>query len=693
MRYRLKHLKVAAFRGACDEVSVPLDKPLVVLYGPNGAGKSTLLTAIEWVLFPKEATLLKEHDIRERTDWEVRHVHGNEDPCVRLTLNGGSEDIVIEHTESKKKKKGGRPSDPRTSLNCAYADFKGLAYIHQETIRDFLIGRATPREEAFQRLLGAGWIQDLAEAIDGASKKLGCDEADQRVDALNTQIDARMQEAKRTRDEKENAARQAGLKEPWEEAADTEVGNVDTAIKAICGQFGIDAPALPESRPLEGYSERLRPILQNMRGQGPAKTHTDLSTRKTNLELARGSYSVAQDAVNNKRGEVQRTEPGVGTREELSQKTAAHKERRDELQSKIDNLSRERSVIRVALEYFKTSPDATGCPACQRDGVPDGIVTRLGQRLEAESTAQENKVGEELKGAKNHLKTLESLAEQWQGAEETLSKQRGILETALGRKMRVDEAPLHVVDAEIDRLKSEIGKLTQTVQDLQNSVTEIEKNAKRVDAVGEIVSLQLRVDTLGEIRRTTEWGTMTQELQALSRRELGLEHASHAVKQMAVSFAQQNLDRARQPITNVYRELTRRSDFPDISIDAQRKYAIEVSGESGIRKITAVLNQTDLDALAIAVVVGMATTFPEVHNLDFLILDDPSQGMDPEVTSRLAEVINTISEKIQVIVAAPNSALLEELKKSTRVKKVIELKARDSESRAPCVQLQSVSGD
>jgi chromosome segregation ATPase len=78
MRYRLKHLEIAAFRGARDRLSVPLDKPLVVIYGPNGAGKSTLTTAIEWALFPREASLLREHDIRERTDWEVRHVHSDQ---------------------------------------------------------------------------------------------------------------------------------------------------------------------------------------------------------------------------------------------------------------------------------------------------------------------------------------------------------------------------------------------------------------------------------------------------------------------------------------------------------------------------------------------------------------------------------------------------------------------------------------
>src|SRR5262249_15304868 len=159
----------------------------------------------------------------------------------------------------------------------------------------------------------------------------------------------------------------------------------------------------------------------------------------------------------------------------------------------------------------------------------------------------------ELEGVKSLVGTLESLAEEWKGAEKNLSDQRGNLETALGRKMRDDESPVQVADAEIGRLTTEIEKLTQTVQELQSRVTEIEKTAKRVDAVGEILSLKLRVETLGGIRQTAEWETMTQQRQALSRREQGFKLACDAVKQMAVILAQQNLDRARQPITKVYR--------------------------------------------------------------------------------------------------------------------------------------------
>src|SRR5205823_10728421 len=131
--------------------------------------------------------------------------------------------------------------------------------------------------------------------------------------------------------------------------------------------------------------------------------------------------------------------------------------------------------------------------------------------------------------------------------------------------------------------------------------------------IGAILTAQQRVEELGRIREMAEWKKMIRAQELLSGREQILKLASQEVRKLSARLAQNNLERARQPITTIYRQLTRRADFPSVSIDPQKKYAIEVSGSLGSQKVTAILNQTDLDGLAIAVVAGMATTFPEVH--------------------------------------------------------------------------------
>jgi DNA repair exonuclease SbcCD ATPase subunit len=565
--------------------------------------------------------------------------------------------------------------------------------MHQETIRDFLIGRATPREETFQRLLGAGWLQDLVGGLEDAIKKLRSDEVDQCVGTANTQLDARMQEARRLLEEKENAARRDGLKEPWEDAAAKALTGITEALGALCGQLGIQSPELPDSEPLSTFSERLRPVLQNIRGQGPARVSSDLSTRKTKLELARGSYDTANSAVKTKGDALQATDPQLRTREQVRKEIDSLKQQSGDLEGQLGHLSREHSVMQAALAYFSGSVDVSVCPACLRDGVPEDVVALLTQRLEAQSTAQEKALKEELDDVEKRLRRLNPFDKQLEVVEGQLSDERRKVELELGRQLGEDESPLQVIDAQLEVLNKKIDGLSRGVQDLQNAVTEIENTAKRVSDAGELISAQRRVESLGEIRQTSEWQEMIKAQQALARREQGCKLCCGAIKQVAAKLAQHNLDRARQPITRIYRELTRRADFPDIAIDPEKKYAIEVSGGSGPHRITAILNQTDLDALAFAVVGGMATTFPEVHDLDFVIFDDPSQGMDPDVTCRLADVISTLAETIQIVVATPSLILFEKLKKSTRAKRLVELEPRDSQAPAPYMRVRSISGD
>jgi DNA repair exonuclease SbcCD ATPase subunit len=698
MRYRLKHLEISAFRGVRDTLKIPLDKPLTVIYGPNGSGKSTITAAIEWALFPTEAVKLGEHAIRERTEWEVRHIHIEEEAQVRLTLTNGKEDLVFEQSTARTKRR--QSPNERPCLNGTYADFNGLAYVHQETIRDFLIGQPKPREEAFQRLLCAGWIQDLTQIIDNSAKKLGCNDADNRIETLNTQLGARIQEATRELKERERAAREIEIKEPWEQSARNEIVKVEESIRAVCEELKIAIPSLPGAEPFKDYSQRLSSGLNAIRLGGPTNRHTQLSSRKTALEAGLASYLKAEKDFSEKTNTLESARKAHGTNEEIGARIRKLNDDISAISQQLEALNQERSLNRAALAYFRTTGGAKACPACLRDGIPTNIVDRLERRLEAEATGQENELQHQIdeflqklnfeKELGNKLAALEQAVDQAEGRLSTCQKN---LATDLGHEINNEESPAYVVKAEIETVANELEGVKKAVADLQHKVAAIEMAAKRVDQIGAILAAQQRVECLAQIRRMPEWKEMIRAQEALSGQEQAFKLASQQVRKLAATLAQHNLDRARQPITTIYRQLTRRADFPSVSIDPQNKYAIKVNGDSGSQKVTAILNQTDLDALAIAVVAGMAKTFPEVHDFDFLILDDPSQGMDRQVTSRLAEVIGSISGQLQVIVATPNPEMFEALKKGTRKKRLIKLKPRDSESTAPYVCVESIVGD
>jgi len=199
-RFRLVRLEAAHWRGIGDAVSIPLDQPLNIIYGPNGAGKSSLLTAIEWALFSREAQRITDHHIAERRGWETRYVHSREQPSVEFELvSGGRKSSVL---------RAGRTPSMTPAVQASYADFKGLVFLHQETLRDFLVGTPASRQSAFQRLLDV-------------------DTVDRAVDAMERQLHTRLLEARRQLGALEFDAAAVGLAPPWEDTLKRLTGEVE----------------------------------------------------------------------------------------------------------------------------------------------------------------------------------------------------------------------------------------------------------------------------------------------------------------------------------------------------------------------------------------------------------------------------------------------------------------------------------
>src|SRR5206468_10583608 len=97
---------------------------------------------------------------------------------------------------------------------------------------------------------------------------------------------------------------------------------------------------------------------------------------------------------------------------------------------------------------------------------------------------------------------------------------------------------------------------------------------------------------LGQIRAAPEWKELIRAQQKLSGQEQGFRLVVEQVRKLSASLAEHSLDRARKRITTIYRQLTKRADFPSVTMDAQKKYAVEMSGNSSSQKVTAILNQT-----------------------------------------------------------------------------------------------------
>jgi DNA repair exonuclease SbcCD ATPase subunit len=689
-RLRLKNLEISAFRGARDTVSLPLDRPLNVIFGPNGSGKSTILAAIEWALYPKQACTLGEHGIDERREWQIRHVHGKEQPSVKLVLAAGDKELIVT-------RRGVRPATQSPGIRCGYQDFKSLVYVHQETIRDFLVGTPKPRQEIFQRLLGAGWAQDLKEALDQACCDLRRKEVDQAVESLERVLDARIHEARRQLEEAEQKAGQQGFRRPWERAAEQHIERVNEKVASLARGVDVPAPAPLSLEPMREFSARLGPVLKQLRAQGPASAHEQRTRRKFDLETALTSYLQARQELDKRQAALDEARRRFGTEETMQAELDRIANSRAEVEAALSQLNGERELLRKALELLETQPPRTLCPVCGQPIRPEDVIEALRRKVEAALTEAEAELHGELRRLadqetqlKDARKKLAALADEARRAGDAVRAKLADLEKALGRALEPVEDPAAVAQAEIERTGRELAQLAEAVEQLDARILEIEQEGKKLEELAGLIGLEERVAKLEQLRTSQPWQQMLESQQALARREQGLKLASDALGKIAGAVARHNLERAGGTITEFYRRLTCRSDFPRVDIDPGKKYEVTVAGENASEVVTAILNLTDLNSVAVAVITGLAVNFPEVHDLDFLILDDPSQGMDPEVARRLGALIGDIARKTQVVVATPDPDLLESLQGCTVLKRIVRLQPRDPDDVRPCIRVSQV---
>jgi len=68
---------------------------------------------------------------------------------------------------------------------------------------------------------------------------------------------------------------------------------------------------------------------------------------------------------------------------------------------------------------------------------------------------------------------------------------------------------------------------------------------------------------------------------------------------------------------------------------------------------TPILSQGDLNCLALSLFFGLAEAAEETQPFAFLMLDDPSQSLGPEMEQRFVSVLEDIAERRQLIISTP----------------------------------------
>jgi DNA repair exonuclease SbcCD ATPase subunit len=193
-------IELEGFRGANKKTTLRPSKGLTVITGPNGSGKTTLTQSMEWVLFGN----IPHMDTREfrRQDAVANAFHRLKKSSVSVTLASKTSEVVVERQRSMQKsttsgethvtleidgKKVAKASDEIEEELCKLIgvnqeEFYAGTYLHQETVRDIILGPPETRTVIIDRLLGIHYLKEIADGIPLAYVKRALKSLQERID-------------------------------------------------------------------------------------------------------------------------------------------------------------------------------------------------------------------------------------------------------------------------------------------------------------------------------------------------------------------------------------------------------------------------------------------------------------------------------------------------------------------------------
>jgi DNA repair protein SbcC/Rad50 len=703
--FTLNRLLVEGFRGFREAEEFVFNQPATELFGDNRSGKSSTLNAIEWALFG-DACAGKQTGIRERVGWVISNQHLPA-PAVRVQLDmeGPEGNYTIVRMLRRLPKKNTveetleltLPGDNTLTGNSAnetlagllqssFRDFLTTVYQHQEAIRAVLTQEPKDRNDAIDRLLGLSDQRNLLCALDGADLRGRQKDIGKDFTAFEEQIQAGLAARENDLAALRQETQEAGLtrnqlngKAALHGASNAARGLHDFALEA-----DLDPPELtvPEDwTELAEFDKSARKAISQLRGRVPGieeqkkllKGQQQLLVVKTSLEDVRQRWADLSD-------KCRALDKEHGGRKTIDAKIADAAQKLDAEQAELRQTNGQAAVVNEAVEFLDSLGDEEPpCPVCET--IVPGLAGKLKAVWETKLKTLVERVTVRINALKAQLKELRGIAAQYQQLDDdavSLKEEQVSLReksaALLGRELGDDDDALTLTLVELKRLDGRLQKLGQAILERQERLDGIEQDLACVRLVHNYLHLEEKKKILETIQESDAFKEMEAIRDQIAQLVEDADSIKNAVAEVAREQAESRLAAAGETIDEYFRQLSRNPAVQQlklaITVDRRtRRNSYELTDHDG-KDLTPILSQGDLNALALAIFLGLAATATQTSVFRFLMLDDPSQSMGTEHKRQLAQLLDQVAQHKRLIVATMDTEFHEFLNENfTKSKK------------------------
>jgi len=712
--YRLVSVKVKGFRAFPEEAGAKefrFDEPCTLLFGVQGGGKSSALSAVEWCLFGDKVATMSATGIQERKDWLVRNKRSSE-ASVEVTFERDGELLKVYRCDRRRR---GQPqfyyqvndgslheheTGLRVMLGVELPDYMSCVHLHQEVINALLVEAPSARKNALDRLMG---LADLRNVLDGITRAKVADalrEIDSQFQSIEQTLTMTMEVKLSDLVRARNEAKLHGIEELSLEGAKAHCEAVAGAIRDFANDYGLTPPTLPAFQTLDDLDPFVisgKEAVRKLRSEQPDRQRqTELLRRRNDLNRLKADFEDKRSALKELEGKIQELKNAHGEPPVVVERL---RKLEDELlpdaRGRLNAINNRAGVIRETLKLLE-SPQGERtkkCPVCERDIDPAHIRQHLKewqQELKETIGPVEDEI-ERLESEQANLKRVmrefQSLREQIEGKTREVQEATSAIATALKKEISEAEDPLVLVTQEIAKVDRDLEAIRAAVEHSNNRLNEMDDGLENVRRIIAVLNLRKDIDNLSKVKDSPEYKKAEAARSAAHTFGDRVETIREAIQAVLRATAEAKVKSTKTAISAIYRELTQRSDYPDIEIDPEKYEVMAVrDGESEVA--LRILNKGDINCAALSIFLALATSDDLAHNIGSILLDEPSQDLDPAHMERLTNILNRVLEDKQLVIATSKPDFSTHLRSNLTTKKRFYTMEKWAEDTGPQVKVE-----
>ncbi len=703
----LRLLKIKGFRAYREVREFSFERPMVLLFGENARGKSSTLNAIEWCFFGNEC-IGKGTGIRERINWKVpnRHIKPpNVSVMLELEDKEGRRYVIsrslVPHGRRRGLEEKLRINLPEGSLmegkeakarlqqlvKLSFRDFLTTVYQHQEAIRAVLTQEPRDRNDAIDRLLGLSDYRNILTGIEGAQLEKEQREIGTSFDSFAKEVEVALQTRKTDLKDRAVKAQQKGLGESQlnqREALKIAKEAKDRLLQFAC-QVGLDLPhvCVPEGwKDLERFRRSLESEIKGFRSKIPEVVRQqELFEDSQTIIKLRAGYKQEKENEDDARRKFQDLVEEKGSSKVLDEKVDGVLQEIESKKKTLKKTNARATLVRDALEYL--SSDVKGpqvrCPLCGNKVA--NLAEQLKEEWEERIENEVRELGRQIQDLKMQLEELEELCEEHgrlkkklEIAKEGANEVNRRIAKVLDREVTERDDPYVLLNRKLDSITKELKELEDVVSSRQGILDGIAYLLNQIEAIVDILNGEEKMKIVEEIQASPEHSRMEELRDELAILLDDIGKIKRAVSEVSHEEARQKVGAAEKLIDSYFRQIAGNPSVTNmrfsVSVDSRTARNHYEFKDQNDQDLAPVLSQGDLNALALSIFLGMATSGAVREYFGFVMLDDPSQSLGSGHKEKLVEILDEVLKRRMVILSSMDKELQDlTLSRTTGAKK------------------------